>query len=560
VPIAYGPGQAWPPLDYETNTGLRLYHEYEAWYTGDAEKLWRFYSNQPAAATPYPVYRPSQFQPGLIGFLARFFWGRPLTPGQSTTHSHVPAPADVSALSRSLLWAEPPGFAVPDQDRRSVAADGAVLNANPAQERLEDILDQGGWYATLSEASEIASAYGGAYVRAQANVGYTDVPTGKVITPDFAVPMWGPDDSLMAVTFWRYVHVGQDTPSSGPIMRHLERHEMTRGPRPVCIVYHALFRGSADKLGSVVALEEGDAECQRLALMVGPDGDIPIGTSRLDVQYFPNLRPHRLIKGTPLGRSDYQGLTGKFDEIDEIWSSLLRDFRLGKGRLVVPSAYLRSLGPGRGATFDPEQEIFQAVTVEGPDKPLQISAEQFAIRVTEHLAAANALWNTIVRSAGLAADAFGEEQDQGPAQTATQINAKSSRTAATRGDKISYFTPPLRKLCFVLLELDAMYYASGITASPVSIEWPDAVAPDPESVARTLQFLEAAKAISTRQKVTMLHPDWSAEDIDEETELIRNENAPPAPLEDPGSFTGDGGEPDAPAEPPSPVNEPDDAG
>lgn len=537
MPIAYGDGQAWPPLDYECSTSLRLYREYEAWYAGDAEKLWSFYSNQPAAATPYPAYRPSQFQPGLLGFLARFFWGRPLTPGQSTTHSHVPAPADVSALSRSLLWAEPPGFSVPDQDRRSVGADGSVINANPAQERLEDILDQGGWYATFSEASEIASAYGGAYVRAQANVGFTDVPTGKVITPDYAVPEWGPDDSLLAVTFWRFVHMAPDG-QQGPVLRHLERHEMGgAGSRPACVVYHALYRGSADKLGQVVALEEGDAECRRLAALVGPEGEIIVGTSRLDVQYFPNLRPHRVIKGTPLGRSDYQGLTGKFDEIDEVWSSLLRDIRLGKGRLIVPSSYLRSLGPGRGATFDVEQEIFQAVSVEGPENPLQISAEQFAIRVDEHLRAADALWRTIVRSAGLAADAFGEEQSDGPAMTATQVTAKSSRTAATRGDKISYFTPPLRRLCFVLLELDAMYYGSGITPSPVQVEWPDAAAPDPAKLAQTLQYLEAAKAISTRQKVVMLHPDWSTEDVDEEVQLIRGESAP-AIVEDPGTFDG----------------------
>jgi hypothetical protein len=165
----------------------------------------------------------------------------------------------------------------------------------------------------------------------------------------------------------------------------------------------------------------------------------------------------------------------------------------------------------------------------------------------------DALWKTITRGAGLAADAFGEESGDGPAMTATQANAKKNRTAGTRGDKILYASPGLRRTAFVILELDALYYGSGITASPVMLEWPDAVAPDPLKIAQTLQLLEAAKAISTRSKVEMLHPDWSDEDIDEEVELINEENAPPPALEDPGTFGQPApGDPAAQAQPPAP--------
>jgi hypothetical protein len=85
------------------------------------------------------------------------------------------------------------------------------------------------------------------------------------------------------------------------------------------------------------------------------------------------------------------------------------------------------------------------------------------------------------------------------------------------------------------------------------LEWPDAVAPDPLKIAQTLQFLEAAKAISTQQsKVEMLHPDWTDEDIDEEVELINEENAPPPALEDPGTF-GQAAQPGAPGDPAAPA-------
>lgn len=536
MPIDYPTGAAWPPQDYECMRSAELYTEYHAWYSGEPVELFRYYSRQINAQ--YPAIRPSQLRGGAVGFLARMFWGRPLTPGQSTTHFHIPAASDLAQLSSDLLFAEPPAFTVPDQDSRHTASDGAVVNANPAQEALEMILDQGGAYAVLSEAAELAAAYGGVFIRATSNVDLIDVPVLDAIPPDCALPDWGPAGMLTGVTFWRVV--GAHGPGDSTRLRHLERHEIDPASK-TCAIYHALYRGSIDRLGQLVPLQDGDAECQRLAQLVGPSGEIDVGTTKLDVVYMPNLRPNRDIRGTYLGRSDFSGLAPTFDALDETWSSLMRDIRLAKARIIVPAAYLRSLGAGRGATFDAEQEIFVGVSTEGPDKPLQMSAEQFDIRVDQHLATAQGLWATITRAAGLSADAFGETQDGAP-MTARQVGTKKERTASTRGKKINYATRPLRSISFVLLELHALNGDTSITPSPVDIEWPDASAPDPMALAQTLQYLEAAKAVSTRQKVLMLHPDWDDTDVDEEVQLIEDENAPP-PMPDPGTFDGGGQDP-----------------
>jgi hypothetical protein len=71
----------------------------------------------------------------------------------------------------------------------------------------------------------------------------------------------------------------------------------------------------------------------------------------------------------------------------------------------------------------------------------------------------------------------------------------------------------------------------------LSIEWPDAVSIDPEAEARTLRELEAARAMSTEQKVKRLHPDWDDDAVDAEVELIKDEQGMGA-VEDPGTFTG----------------------
>lgn len=60
----------------------------------------------------------------------------------------------------------------------------------------------------------------------------------------------------------------------------------------------------------------------------------------------------------------------------------MRDLKLGAGKLIVPEAYLRSNGPGAGASFDTLREMFVGLQVPGdPNKTRIFSAHQFAIRV-----------------------------------------------------------------------------------------------------------------------------------------------------------------------------------
>jgi hypothetical protein len=517
MPLEYGPDAAWPPADIAA--AAPFYREWLAWYRGDARELRQFYAS--AATVGNPPVRPSQMAGGVYGALGRTFWGRPVNQtGQ--IRQHVPAARDVAGLSAALIFAEPPALLLPD-----------ASGSDPSQKALDELLNDGGVYAGLHEAAELGAAAGGVYLRASANAVIAEGPIVDAILPDQAIPeFYGP--WLLAVTFWRVI----SKPNQTPIVRHLERHEMTPGPSPVCIVEHAVYEGASNRLGRRASLADY-ADTARLAGLVDSGGRVLIGTTRLDVVYVPDMLPNPMLPGGRLGRSALSGAEGQMDQLDEVWSSWMRDIRLGKGRLVVPRQYTRRFGDGEGSYFDPEQEVFTSVNAQlgASDSPqLQISAAQFNIRVAEHQQTSQELWRIILRNAGLEGNE--DSGENSPAQTATAVNDKTSRRRGTRSVKMRYWTPQLRRLSFVLQELLKLYWPGMFPGQPrpADIEWPDAAAPDMETMARTLQLLDAAGAVSQRTKVEMLHPEWSSDQVDVEVLAIKSDvPAPPDPA-DPNAF------------------------
>jgi hypothetical protein len=506
VPIDYAPDTSWPPPEVEA--AQPYYREWLAWYSGNSEALHNVYAGYSRGA-PVPHVRPSQMQGGASGWLSRMWWGNPVY-GSAARRMHVPAASDISTIASDLIFGDPPGF---------------TLAAPAQQDAFEDLVEASQLLSVLAEAAEKASAAGGVYLRASINRTVAPVPITEALFPDNACPdFYGP--FLRSVTFWRVVGT-----IDGGTARHLEHHYMD--PRRGCLVEHALYVGSDSTLGRRAPLTDGDEECRRLATLVDSASTIQVGTSVLDVVYVPNVRPHRMLRGTMLGRSDYAGAEPSMDALDEAMSAWMRALRLAKARLMVPREYLRRPGAaGEGTAWDPEQEIFQQINAQTPsDGTLSITPVQFDMQVEQYRETVAAQWRTITSAAGL--DTSDHDTDNGPMMTATQVNDKGSRKRATRSKKIKYWTPNLQQLLICLQELAAFP-----TVSPVEVEWPDSAAPDMQTMAQTLQLLEAAMAVSTQTKVEMLHPDWKDEEIQAEVERIDAKSAPP---QDPGSFSGDAG-------------------
>lgn len=459
------PKQNWPPDEWKDY--YNVMDEHSAWYSGDPNIIAAVHSDR--VFTPSPQGR---------------FWAREVHE-ERRLMVHTPIAADVSETSSDMLFGEAPEF--------STTQDSSI-------ERLAEITD-GGFMALLLEAAEIASALGGVFLRAGWNKDVRpDRPIISIVHPDAAIPTF--EHGVMTdVIFWK--EVGRE---NATVWRLLQLHE------PGTIT-SALYEGNAEKIGSRVDL-------MRFPSTAALDEVEETGLDTLDCVYVPNKLPNRRARGTPIGQSDYAGSEGLLDGLDEIVTSWIRDVRLGQSRVVVPDEFLE--GSLDGKKFSIDREVFSTLNMTPQlANEAGIKEIQFEIRADAHLTSALTVMERIVSNAGYSPQSFGLNIE-GRAESGTALRIRERKSIATSKKKMLYWRPAVEKLLGIVGEIDRRVFNKGFEEARMNPAAP--VTPDMNETAQTVQTLDSAEAISVDQKVRMLHPEWSEEEVEMEVEAIRNES------------------------------------
>lgn len=494
MPLPAGGDIVWPPTHPVIRTAQA---DWDAWYSSEPDRLTERYENR--GVRELPENRPAQFQGGVWGTLARWFWGNPIPPGEKRDKLHVPLAGDIARTSSELLFVEPPKL---------------IVEHTGTQERLEELLATG-LHPTLLEGGEVCAALGGAYLRVVWDRDVQERPWIDVVAADTAVPTFS-YQKLRSVIFWKVLETDGRT-----VWRHLECHERGR-------ILHGLYEGTAGTLGRLVPLTE-HPDTAPLAAQVTENGIDTGAPDHLTAAHIPNVRPARAWRNVPeargLGQSDFQGIEGLMDALDEVYSSWMRDVQNGKGRIIAPNSMLESLGPGQGAAWNEERRIYSGLNMlQRPGDPSPLEVVQFEIRVEEHSRTCAELVEQAVRQAGYSPSTFGETGD-GAAVTATEIKARERRSMTTRGRKALYWGPGIADIVEALLAVEAgpQFRLPGLEIERPQVEFQDSVTESPKELAETAEFLKRAEAASRETLVSMVHPDWKDKQVQDEVARIADE-------------------------------------
>jgi len=483
----------WPPIHPAIAADMA---DWRAWYAANPDRLSYRYLNRHRDNGRFgqPQNRPSQYRGGMVGRVARWFWGEPTPLGEKRANLHMPLARDIARTSSGLLYSEPP----------------ALKAANTAtQARLEALMDVG-MKRTLIGAGATGAALGGSYLRIVWDDDISDRPWISMVQADGAQPEFAYGEKLRAVTFWTVLAVdGQK------VTRHLERHE------PGAIL-HGVYEGTEQNLGKPVDM--GAFEETKNLL---PARALPIG-KRLACTYIPNTMVAPDWDDIPgaagLGTSDYQGAETFLSAVDETYTSWMRDIRLAKSRILVPQGYLLNNGPGQGTTWE-DREVMVGLNIP-PTEDQSITLSQFLIRHEEHRATIEELVGKVIRNAGYSGGTFGDDSD-GPAATATEIKARTARSMTTRAEKAELAAPRIADVVEVLLMLEASGMFLGVTGVEVErpdVVFQDSVQDDIKTLAETAALMMQAEAASTETKVALLHPEWNERDQKAEVDRILKES------------------------------------
>lgn len=455
------------------------YREYGAWYSGDPDALTKH---------------------------TRGFWTT-----DEMRKSHVAIASDIAALSSGLIFSGSP----------SITHENEQTDA-----RLQEIMTLNGLYSRLLEAGELQSAFGGVYAKWNWNAARAKYPILRIIPADAGLPRYV-GGILDSVTFWSVQRVSDDNTKVWRL-----QEEYTNDGH----IKSALYEGTADNLGSAVQLTD-------LPETKDVKPDVNSGAGMLLATYIPNRLPNRLYPYQPYGRSDFEGLLTLFSALDEAYSSMNRDVRLGKTQVIVPAEYLRKdvrdvVFPSTTETdpknvkwtFSKENETFVALNFD-PDQQSgkDIVTFQPAIRAEDHLKVIDDIIRRIITLAGFAPQSAGLDID-GQAESGTALNVRERRSLQTSEAKKTYWWHALINIMRSGLALDKAVFNSGLVVDgEISVTFADNTQPDMATVADTLDKLARAGAVSTERKVRILFPDWSDEDVAAEVAKINNEDGLPDP-------------------------------
>lgn len=508
-------GADWPPKHIDPAFQLMAIHD--AWWVGQADELASVYSSD-----QWRNHR-AQYAGGIVGFGARLWWGKPQANGESRVKLHLPLAADIATMSADLLFSEPPRVVLKDASK--IQSDGTVIKS-AEQEQIEAVVNRPEVYTTLLEAAEVAAALGGAYLRLVWDRNRMDHVGIEAIHADNAVPVFR-SGFLQEVLFWTEVSDAGDS----RVLRHVELHEPGK-------ITHALYAGNKNQLGEQVPFTEAQSTNWLDGVVDAEDGSTRVdGMTRvlatgvadgISACYVPNIRPNREFRKNGflrnLGRSDYAGIEPAFDAIDEAWSSWARDVRLAKARILVPNSYLEGQGPGSGAYFDTEREVYEGLDFLTTDPGAKsINPQQFKIRNVEHESTITEWTRYVLRSAGYSPSSLGE-RDGGVQRTATEVTAEERLSDRTRDKKINYWKAALSDFVRVWLQIEASVFDGPVLQEKPEIRFPVESQQDPAEAAQIAALMATSQSASVMTRVRHMHPEWDGDTVNLEVERIYKES------------------------------------
>lgn len=380
----------------------------------------------------------------------------------------IPAPTiadpqhkrEMSYLNMSnAISAEIAGMVWTDQCDVCVSIEGNDSEYDPLHDYIQHVLKHNNFQKKMGEAIEQAAALGGEALKTWYEVKRDsegneipetgEVKIGYAMADQFVPTAWsnaGISDGIFVSRQARggyyYTllewHIWDGT-------TYIIRNELYRAEQK-----KAGVGGDQDILGFRYPLAE---------LYPYLDDEVVIDTEKSLFTYFRTPRANNIDDNSPLGVSMYANAMDTLHAIDICFDSFVREFRLGKKRIIVPARMIRNVvDPVTGKNvryFDATDETYEALSTDDPDT-LKIQDNSVVLRVTEHVDAMNALLNILCLQVGLSFGTFSFDM-HGGIKTATEVVSENSKTYKTIKNFQNQITPAIEELIDAIIQVASLY-------------------------------------------------------------------------------------------------------
>lgn len=353
------------------------------------------------------------------------------------------------------------GMVWTDQSDINIATAGvAEEQRDILSEYVHSVLDANNFSVKMIEAIEQAAALGGEALKVWYEVKHDSngneipdsgqVKIGYCMADQFVPTAWDNADISEGVFISRIAKEGY----------YYTRLEWHKWDGQTYVITNELYRSEINKNNSP---ESQDILGYRYPLntiypYLSERTELPTIEKSL-FSYFRTPTANNIDDNSPLGISVYANAMETLHALDIAYDSFVREFRLGKKRIIVPARMIKTvIDPVSGKSvryFDATDETYEALSTDDPDS-LKIQDNSVSLRVEEHIAGINAFLNILCLQVGLSAGTFSFDAKNG-LKTATEVVSENSKTYKTVKNFQNMVTPAIKKLVDNIIAVASLY-------------------------------------------------------------------------------------------------------
>ena len=258
--------------------------------------------------------------------------------------------------------------------------------------------------------------------------------------------------------------------------------------------------------------------------------------------YYRTAMANNIDDNSPLGVSVYANALSTLKALDVCYDSFVREFQLGKKRIIVPAQCLRTVvDPQTGTSFryfDANDEAFVGLKTDDADA-LKIHDNSVELRVDEHERAINAFLSVLCLQLGFSAGTFTFDRAQG-LKTATEVISENSKTYKTIKSNQLQVKMAIAKIIDAIIQIAILYDLSwnGISIKSLAAKgWETKVVFD-DSILQDRQtninegILLVSNSLMSKKRFLVEKLGYTEEEALQELEEIKNESSVSASIFD----------------------------
>lgn len=310
---------------------------------------------------------------------------------------------------------------------------------DPLDDFIQEVLKDNNFFIKMQEHIEQSMALGGGALKVWAEADHDEngnpiagtehIELGYAMADQFVPIAW----TNAKVT--EGVFISREA-KNGYYYTRLEWHKWNG---KTYVIENDLYRSDLNKK---VPNEEGVMEPQDILGFRYPLNEIyPFLNEHTDINgvedslfsYYRTAIANNVDDNSPLGVSIYANALATLHALDICYDSFMREFVLGKKRIIVPSSAIKSIvDPETGEFcryFDANDEVYEALSLDDTEQ-MKIQDNSVELRVDEHVSAINAFLSTLCLQLGFSAGTFTFDKATG-LKTATEVISENSKTYKT---------------------------------------------------------------------------------------------------------------------------------